>query len=239
MPINRSVSGARVGEELTIAFEFTGAECVPGDKWRLSTAGVPLTPATAQEIPAGATSHTLTWTSTTPLPAGLASPVNVELRKEHGAGAGPTPVQTVPVTIAPAPAAPAPAAATVTPPTNPTAPAAIPQPLQVQILGAAPTAPAAPATPSAARWINGAGTMGWLGALTIILVVLAFLWVVLKVITPTAINGLSTPTVPAGQNSVVTEIRGPVVTQITVSDDPAVLQEAAKATGSGSATISH
>lgn len=239
MSRNVTVSGGQVGQTLEVNIMFDGTDCVPGDKWRLSAAGLILTPAAAQEIPVGATSHTFTWKSATPLPAGLASPVNVQLIKESGAGAGPAPKQTVPVTIAPAPAAPAPAAGAV-PPANPpaaAAPATIPQPLQVQIAGA--PAPAPPAAPSAGRWINGAGTMGWLGGLTILLVVLAFLWVVLKVITPTAINGLSTPTVPAGQNSVVTEIRGPVVTQVTVSDDPAVLQEAAKATGSGSATISH
>lgn len=226
-----TVSGGQVGQTLEIKIEFDGTDCVPGDKWRLSAAGLILAPVTAQEIPAGATSHTFTWKSATPLPAGLASPIAVELRKEHGAGAGPTPVKTIAVAIQPAATAtPAPAAATVTPPAaNPAAPAAatpaaMPQPLQVQIIG--------PTPGSAAKWINGAGIMGWLGGLVIILVVLAFLWVVLKVIAPTAINGLSggVHNVPAGQSVVMTEVK-----QTTVSTDTAVLQEATKA----SANITH
>lgn len=199
MSRNATVSGGQVGQTLEISIEFTGADCVPGDKWRLSAAGLTIAPATAQEIPAGATSHTFTWKSTSPLAAGLASPLAVELRKEPGTGASPTPVQTISVTIAPAPTAPvpapaAPAAVIVTPLTNPAAaPMAMPQPLQVQIVSG---------TSSAARWINGVGTMGWLGGLVILLIVLAFLWVVLYVIAPTAMNGLpsGTPAIPDGQS---------------------------------------
>ncbi|MEK7620629.1 MAG: hypothetical protein AAB413_05330, partial [Patescibacteria group bacterium] len=96
-------------------------------------------------------------------------------------------------------------------------------PIQVQVTGATPPR-------SAARWISGAGIMGWLGGLVIILIVLAFLWVVLKVIAPTAMNGLGANAIPAGQSAVVTEVK-----QTTISGDPAVLKEAAEA----SASITH
>ncbi len=229
MPINRTISGARVGDPLEIQLEITGTDCFPGDKWRLTVTGITLAPAAAQEIPVGATSHTLTWKSATPLPTGIANPITVELYKEHGSGASLTPVQTFQVPIAPAPSAPAPATppaapAPASPPAAPTPPVGsplLPQPLQVQVVNGG----------GAARWFYSAGMVGWLGGLVILLVVLAFLWVVLYVIAPTAMHGLSaTPALPAGQSTVVTEVK-----QTTISTDPAVLQEAAKA----SANISH
>ena len=238
MARNVTVSGGQVGQTLAIAIMFDGTDCAPGDKWRLSAAGVTFAPDTAQEIPAGATSpHTLTWRSATPLTAGLAGPMTVELNKEHGTGASLMPVQTFQVTIAPAatpaptppapPANPAPGAGTpARAPANPPTPAApaapaLPQPLQVQVVGE-----------GFSRWFYSAGMVGWLGGLVILLVVLAFLWVVLYVISPTAMNGLSggTPAAGPGQSTVVTEVK-----QTTISNDATVLQEAAKA----SANISH
>jgi len=230
MPINRSVRGDEIGRVLEIEVEFTGTDCVPGDKYKLTVPGVTLATA-EQEIPLSATRYLMAWRSDAPLTAGLTSPLQVQLLKTHGAGAGPAPISTFQFNLRPAPAAPAaPAAAPApgapaagTPPAAaaPTAPAT-PQPFQVQIVGG---------PSSASRWINGAGLMGWLGGLVILLVILAFLWIVTGVITPAALNGLGgTSAIPTSHSSVVTTVE-----QRVISNDPAVLKEAAEA----SANISH
>lgn len=229
MSRNVIVSGGQVGQTLEIKIEFSPPDCIISEKWRLMAPGVVFQNA-EQEMSLGPTTQTLTWRSASPLPAGVANPLNVQLVKTHGTGASLTPVQTVPVTIAPAAATPAaaPAAPTATaPPANPAAapaaPATLPQPLQVQVVGG---------QSSAARWINGAGIMGWLGAAVILGLAALFLWIVFAFIFPTAVNGLSggVTNVPTGQSMVVTEVK-----QTTVSGDSAVLQEATEA----SANISH
>lgn len=224
MPPNITVVGVcQIGQTLEFQVEFTGVHYVPGEKYRLLTLpGVAFTQ-DEQEIPPGKTSHILTWKSTAPLPAVLTGRLNVELRKTHGVGASPAPVDAFQMNIAPAPTAtPTNPAPPTNPATNPTAaPPALPQPLLVQVTNSG----------TAANWLNGAGIAGALIGLMILIIVLAFLWVVLYVIAPTAFNGLSADTnLPAGQSTVVTTVE-----QRTVSSDPAVLKAAAEA----SANITH
>ncbi|MBI4592043.1 hypothetical protein HY733_01185 [Candidatus Uhrbacteria bacterium] len=239
MSIDRQIIGAQEGETLEVEIALDATDCTPGDKWSLEVDGVILTPNTDQEIPAGATSHTLKWKSDAPLATGLASPLQTKLRKTHGTGAGMVPVRTFQITIRPAAAPspnPAPAAggqvgaAPGAGGANPAAAAAggavtppIPQPLQVQVVG------------------SGSNPMDWLlnsslflGAGTIVLGIL-LLYIVIKLLVGSGFHaqqGLShgEPPTASGKDTVTT-----TVTQTVESNDPTVLLEAAR----GSASITH
>ncbi|GEM_PF-6014745 len=84
MSINRAVHGDEVGRVLEIAITLDGGDCVPGDKWTITATGVAFTPG-EQEIPAGATSHTLTWQTAAPLCGNHPNPLVVELKKSGAA----------------------------------------------------------------------------------------------------------------------------------------------------------
>ena len=230
MAIRQSVSGAQVGQSLVIKCILDGADLVDGQEWHLALPGLSLnTP--KQTIPAGASApFTLTWTSSAPIPAGTTG-LNAELwlatvpPVSKGTFAIPvTPAPAVP--IGPAPSAPAPAPATPAPataaPATP-APPAIPQPLQVQVVGQ---------SSAVSRILNG-GTFIGLGTALVILAIIAVIVGGVMFATYTGINGLSSshPTTTAPTKDSVTT----TVTQTVVTDDPDVLKEAAK----GNASITH
>ncbi len=100
MSIRRIVNVVQVGQFLEVNIEFTGSDCVSGEKWHLLSPGISFE-SSVQEIPAGATSHVLCWKTKLVLRETDPNPLFVELRKAVNHGIQP-PTQTFQIPVLPA-----------------------------------------------------------------------------------------------------------------------------------------